>query len=206
MTINKITAAFTLLTLTLGAGGTVVTDYGNGVILPKSDDVITWSAYGSPLTLELRDQLALATASVDVETTGFRLLHELHPELSTQHVFFSFDGSGPDPRCLDNTPGGCTLAVHECLVWERAAPYRLCSQNRIKVYTANIATGGPVEERLYNIIRHEWSHALGYEDGQGGPSNVGSQPFTPCQLKQLSDYDVDLNAGSWVVTSPPECQ
>src|SRR5690606_28065277 len=118
VTKKLITLLFVSL-LTLGAGGIKTASFGNGNYLPKSDETITWSAYGAPLTLELRDILQLATASLDAETDGFRMLHDLHPELSEHHVFFSFVGGDPDPRCLDDISGGCVLAQNQCLVWEK---------------------------------------------------------------------------------------
>jgi hypothetical protein len=202
----KIFLFLSTLSLSVGAGGTVATGYSNGVYLPKSDDVITWSAYGGSLTPVLRDVVALATATVDAETLAFRLLHEMHPETSEQHVYFSFKPGPPDPQCLDDVPGGCQLGLHQCFDWDVDGPYRLCKQSRIFIYTSNIETGGPLAERLHNIIRHEWVHVLGFRDGVGGPTSNGGNPFTPCQLAQMSLYASDPAAEGWTVTTPMECE
>lgn len=199
------------LSVTAGAGGTIPyagygVTYSGYTYLPKSDDEVTWSAYGAPLTDPvLRDVVTLATASVDRETQGFRLLHELHPELSDYHVFFSFVGGEPDAGCLDNVPGGCTLGKFTCMQWQVEGVYRVCTQGRIRIYAANIATGGDLTERLYNIVRHEWTHALGFDDGEGGPASNGANSFTACQLAQLRDFDYDAVSQEWVVAVPPEC-
>lgn len=203
---RKLITLFFVSSLTLGAGGTKTESFGNSKYLPKSDGIITWSAYGSPLTEGSRDILQLATASLDAETPSFRLVHDLHPELSEHHVFFSFVGGDPDPRCLDDISGGCVLAQNQCLVWEKVGAYRLCSQNRIRVFTANIAVKAPLEDRLHNIIRHEWVHVLGYEDGVGGPTSNGANNFTSCQLAELREYSVDAVLDGWQIVSPTECQ
>lgn len=204
---KKLTATLLGISLlTLAAGGAKTASFGNGTYLPKSDDVITYSMYGGGLKHEYRDIVMLATATLDAETNGFRLLHDFHPDLIEHHVFFSFVAGEPDPKCLDNVDGGCVLAHNQCLVWEQAGSYRICSQNRIRVYVANIAVGGLVVDRLHSIIRHEWVHVLGYEDGVGGPTSNGANKFTECQVAELRDYSVDLVATEWTVVVPEECQ
>jgi hypothetical protein len=208
---NPLATKFFLFFLTLsaiaGAGGTVPATYGNGIYLPKSDGLITWSAYGGALTPELYDVLVVATASLDAETLGFRLAQDSHPELSMQHVFFSFVGGDPYPECLDDVPGGCTLGLHHCLLWDVEGPYRLCKQNRVRLFMANIAaTKDDVPAWLHDIVRHEWVHVLGYEDGVGGPANGGHNKFTPCQVAQLSAYVNEPTIQGWTTVILPECQ
>jgi hypothetical protein len=208
----KFFLALLTLSVTAGAGGTIPsagygTTYGGYTYLPKSDDEITWSAYGAPLTDPvLRDVVAFATASVDRETQGFRLLHDAHPELSDYHVYFSFVGGAPNAKCLDDVPGGCTLGDFTCLQWQVEGAYRMCTQGKIRIYAANIATGGDLVERLPNVIRHEWAHALGFDHGDGGPMENGGNEFTACQLAQMRDFDYDAASQEWVVAVPMECE
>jgi hypothetical protein len=202
---------FLTLTSTVSGGGTLPVGYGNTygghTYLPKSNDEVTWSSYGAPLTDPvLRDILAVATASMDRETQGFRLLHEMHPEFSDYHVYFSFVGGAPDPGCGDGKPGGCPLGLHTCLQWTVDGPYRMCSQARIRIWTSNIAVDGPLYDRLGNILRHEWSHALGYHDGVGGPTDNGSKSFTECQLAQMENYHYDSSTVGWTAVELEECE
>lgn len=110
---NKLSAYLILALLTfpfsVSAGGTVAAGWHNGGYLPKDDSLITWSSYGSPLTDRIKDILQAATLSLDLEVEGFRLMPDRHPELSAHHTFFSFIGGDPDPKCLDDIPGGCDL-------------------------------------------------------------------------------------------------
>lgn len=211
---TKLLALINLLFLTfclnVSAGGTVAAGWHNGGYLPKSDGLITWSAYGGALTDQMRDILASATLSVDLETERFWMSADSHPELSLHHVFFSFIGGEPNPKCLDDKPGGCTLGTNECLVWQRSGPYRLCSQNRIRIYISNIQasvsqSGGNFEDKLFRVLRHEWVHPLGFPDGVGGPTSNGASEFTECQLAQMLVYSEDPSIDEWTVVTLEEC-
>lgn len=162
--INLLSLSLLTFATTVSAGGILPAGYGNTysnhTYLPKTNDVVTWSAYGEPLV---------------------------------------------DP-VLRDILGGCPLGLHTCLQWTVDGPYRLCSQARIRIWTANIAVGGPLYDRLPNILRHEWSHALGYSDNVGGPTDIGSKKFTECQLAQMESYSYSTDVSGWTVVNLPECE
>jgi hypothetical protein len=161
--------------------------------------------------MQMRDIVALATATIDAETDGFRLLHEFHPETRAQHVYFSFLGGEADPRCSDDTSGGCVLGRNQCLAYIQDGPYKLCTKGKISIHVSNIQASAlkqeqDFNEKLHSVVRHEWVHSLGFADGVGGPSSNGMNKFTECQLAQMRTFEYDSNVVGWTVVNLMECE
>lgn len=96
-------------------------------------------------------------------------------------------------------------------MWEKVGSYKLCAQNRIRIYLSNIQasaekSGEDLDGKLFRIFRHEWTHVLGFPDGVGGPTSNGDNKFTKCQLAQLNIYVQDPTVPTWTVVTPEECQ
>lgn len=194
-------------TLRAQAGGVIPLGMGlyqDGRLIdtvPASASLIRWYYYGSTLTERAKDEVAFATASVDIETMAFRILYGGDAPTPVSIVAFSFKSNPTDDECLDDIAGNCTLAKTECAESVKDGNFRLCSVYRVSVYPNNIRVkaeemGIAWEDRLYSIIRHEMGHVLGLTHDGSGPMSNGENQFTSCQLAKWEAFDI-TTATTW---------
>lgn len=178
--------------------------------LPSSDRIIRWYFYGAAATERALGELSFAMGSVDVETDAFRVLYRGDEDTHTI-VAFSFRTDPVWPECLDDTPGGCTLARTEPVACVKDGTFKFCNVFRIVVLVNNIRVkadleGFPWEDRLYAILRHELGHTLGLAHDGTGPMANGALPFTACQLAKWDEFFIDPDMPTWSFPALDECQ
>lgn len=198
------------------AGGSIPQNYGlyqDGRVVdyvPAHHSLVRWYWYGGTASERAVGELAFASASIDLESTDWRLLYGGDAPEPASIVAFSFKNDPTDPRCLDDIAGNCTLARTECVTSFKDGSFRFCQVYRVSLYVNNMKPGAEAdgiewEERLYGIIRHEWGHVLGLTHDGTGPMTNGALPFTACQLGKWSLFHIDPAITTWSFPVAPQC-
>lgn len=198
------------------AGGTIPQHYGlfqDGRVVdyvPAHHSLVRWYWYGSTATERAVGELAFASASIDLESTDWRLLYGGDAPDPASIVAFSFKPDAVSAGCTDDIPGNCMLARTDCTTSYKDGTFRFCEVYRVSIYVNNLKVGADRdgiawEERLYGILRHEWGHVLGLTHDGTGPMANGALPFTACQLGKWSLFHIDPAITTWSYPVAPQC-
>lgn len=219
---SRLLSILTILTflLNISWGGQAAYNWGmhdDGRVvntIPSTDDTYKWTAYGAGLTFQTWDELSLAVASIDHELPTVRFIKtEGAASESQTFIWFAFSPATDPlpPACTDgNSATNCFLAETICLNQFRSGAYNLCKEYKVNVYWNRIGWDAINDQmdpyqKLYKVLRHEVTHAMGFKHGTGGPMANGSDPLSNCQ-KATVEYYQSLAAGTeWVYAVPESC-
>lgn len=219
---NKKFLLLLLSPLLINWGGFAPTNWGMNENQPSFDDVpftttgnMYWYAYNGGVNQDNWDYTAFAIASLDKELDFMRFIHTTSdpPVFSDgATVAISFKPlTDPVPvECTDNIDGGCTLATTQCLSSIRSGIYDYCTFYRIivhtgRVYADAIVDGEDPNDIFFNVVRHEFVHALGFDHSDGGPMSKGSNPLTQCQKDKLQVFQMSESQAVWQYIKPASC-